>query len=159
MAVVLPAATRSRSSVQVNSDIDARRGGEARTRQQREQQKRVPHPPFAGNPRPCHLTQVRDGGRDNAIERGKVDRMVGLVIDRDRQAVVAQNEDALVRGAGGPGGIRRQVREQPVDVGAEAGGIAGAGMRRGQRVIGPSRRQQALAVPYPVRRYSTPSLA
>ena len=41
----------------------------------------------------------------------------------------------------------RQVGKRAVDVGAEAGGVAGAGMRRRQRVIDPALRQQPLAVP------------
>ena len=89
-------------------------------------------------------------GGDHAVECGEIHRMVGLVRHRHDQAMAAQDEDALIRRAGRPCGIGRQVGEAAIGVAAEARGIAAAGVGRGHRVVGPAMRQQAFAVPHAV---------
>jgi len=73
--------------------------------------------------------------------------MTCLITDHDRQTMAAQDEDALVGGTRRPGGFGWQIGKQAVDVRTKASRVAGAGMRRRQRVIGPALRQQPLTVP------------
>src|ERR1700733_7338793 len=96
------------------------------------------------------LFQFGDGDGNDAVQRREVHRMIGFIAHRNGQTMPPQNEDALVGRARSPGGVDRQVGKQPVAVGAEARGIAGAGMCRGQRIVAPALRQQPLAIPHAV---------
>ena len=73
--------------------------------------------------------------------------------------MAAQDEDALVGGARRPGGIGRKIGEKAVDIGAEARRVAGPGMGRGQRVIGPPCGSSRSPSHIAFCRYSAPSLA
>src|SRR6516225_7589004 len=93
------------------------------------------------------LCPGRDRGRNHVVQREQIHLMVRLVADRYSQPVAPQYEDALVGGARCPGSIWWEIGELAVDIGAEACRVAGAGMRRGQHVVGPALREEWLAVP------------
>ncbi len=76
--------------------------------------------------------------------------MVGFVGNRYDHPMPAQDEDALIRRARRPCGIRRQIGEAAIGIAAEACGVAAAGVRRRERVVGPAARQQALAIPHAI---------
>src|ERR1700722_3761362 len=98
--------------------------------------------PFAG------LLPARgDGSGDHAVERCKVHRVAGLVVDGDNQSLTAEDEDALIGCARRPRGIRRQIGETAIGVAAEARSVAAARMRGSQCIVGPARRQQTIAAP------------